>query len=130
MTERVGRPPIAAVEEFKTSATKTGPPDAKGRPTECLRDRLTRSRAIAADVCHFALTAELVVIEGLFTAAGAGKMIDRAATWMRVVDRCQHHDVPVAVVAPAALKLPITGSGRAEKAEMVAALVRLWPDVS
>jgi len=129
ITERIGRSPIAAVEEFKTVVTKTGPPDAKGRPTECLRDRLTRSRAIASDVCHFALTAELVVIEGLFTASGAGKLIDRAATWMRIVDRCLSHDVPVAVVAPTALKLPITGSGRADKAEMISALVRLWPDV-
>jgi Holliday junction resolvasome RuvABC endonuclease subunit len=126
----VGRPPLAAVEEFKTAVAKTGPPDAKGRPTECLRDRVARSRAIAADVWHFAATADLVVIEGLFTAQNAGKLIDRAATWMRIVDRCISADVPVAVIAPAALKLPIAGSGSASKTEMISALMRLWPDLA
>ena len=129
ITQRVDRPPIASVAEFKTTLTKTGPARGKLKSTECLRDRVLRSRAIAADVCHTALGAELVVIEGLFTGPNAGKVLDRAATWMRIVDRCIAADVPVAVIAPTALKLPITGSGRADKAAMASALVRLWPDL-
>lgn len=129
ITERVGRPPTAAVDEFKTTLTKTGPPDAKGKPTECLADRVRRSRAIANDVWHFASTADLVVIEGIFIGKTAGRLIDRAATWMRVVDRCVANHVPVAVVSPAALKRPIAGSGTADKAVMTSALVRLWPDL-
>ena len=129
ITERVGRPPIAAVELFKTSLTKTGPLGKNGKPTECLRDRVARSRGIAADVWRYAAHAELVVIEGLFTGPHAGKLIDRAATWMRIVARCVAHDIPIAVVAPRALKLPIAGTGNATKTEMISALIRLWPDL-
>ncbi len=127
ITQRAGRSPIAAVAEFKTKLTKTGTKD--GKPSECLRDRVARSRGIATDVWHQAGTADLVVIEGLFAGKAAGHLIDRAATWMRIVDRCVQNDVPVAVVAPTTLKLAIAGKGGADKAAMAAALVRLWPDV-
>lgn len=129
ITQRVDRPPIVSVVEFKTALTKTGPARGRAKTSETLRDRVTRSRSIAADVCHTALTAELVVIEGLFTGPNAGKLIDRASTWMRIIDRCIAADVPLAVVSPAALKLPITGSGRSDKAAMASALIRLWPDL-
>lgn len=130
ITERIGRSPLAAVEEFKTSLKCTGTPSKAGRPTECVADRVRRSREIAADVWHYARTAELVVIEGLFVGPNAGKLIDRAATWMRIADRCVAAQVPLAVVAPTALKKPITGTGGASKTEMASALLRLWPDVT
>jgi Holliday junction resolvasome RuvABC endonuclease subunit len=107
--------------------TKTGAPTAQNKPSESLSDRVRRSRAIAEDVCQYALCGDLVVIEGLFTGPHAGKLVDRAATWWRVVDRCLGREVPIAVVAPTALKLPIAGTGRASKTEMISALVRLWP---
>lgn len=129
VAQRVDRPPIASVAEFKSTLTMTGPPKGKASTTECLRDRVVRSRSIADDAWHYASGAELVVIEGLFTGKTAGKLIDRAATWMRIVDRCVAHDIPVAVVAPTALKRPIAGTGGATKTEMISALVRLYPNV-
>lgn len=130
VTERVGRPALAAVEEFKTVLKCTGSANKAGHPTECVADRVVRSRTIAADVWHYARTAELVVIEGLFVGPNAGKLIDRAATWMRIADRCVAANIPLAVVAPTALKKPITGTGGASKTEMASALLRLWPDVT
>lgn len=129
ITQRVDRPPIVSAAEFKTVLVKSGPGRGKVHSTETLRDRVCRSRAIAADVCHQALLADLVVLEGLFTGPNAGKLLDRASTWMRIADRCIAADVPVAVVAPSALKLAITGSGRSDKAAMASALARLWPDL-
>lgn len=129
ISERIGRSPLASVEEFKTSLKCTGTPGKAGRPTECVADRVRRSREIAADVWHYARGAELVVIEGLFVGPNAGKLIDRAATWMRIADRCVAGGIPLAVVAPTALKKPITGTGGASKTEMASALLRLWPDV-
>lgn len=119
----------ASVAELASKLIKTGPPDKAGKPTECVRDRVQRSREMARDVWRYACRAELVVIEGLFTGPNAGKLIDRAATWMRIADRCVTNEVPLAVIAPRALKLPIAGSGNASKTEMISALVRLWPDL-
>lgn len=130
ISERATRPPIAGVEEFSTKLVCTGPVNPKtNKPSEVLRDRVARSREIASDVWRYARSADLVVIEGLFTGKTAGKLIDRAATWMRIVDRCVSSDIPVAVISPTALKLPITGAGGASKTEMISALVRLYPNV-
>lgn len=128
ISQRISKPPIAGVQEFSTKLVCTGPINPKtNKPTEVLRDRVARSREIAADVWRYAASADLVVIEGLFTGKTAGKLIDRAATWMRIVDRCVAADVPIAVIAPTALKLPIGGAGTASKTEMISALIRLYP---
>lgn len=132
IAERSGdKPHAVGVQEFNTKLVCTGPVNPKtNKPSEVLRDRVARSREIAGDVWHFARSADLVVIEGLFTGKTAGKLIDRAATWMRVVDRCVAADIPIAVVSPTALKLPIAGAGGASKTEMISALIRLYPSVA
>jgi Holliday junction resolvasome RuvABC endonuclease subunit len=100
-----------------------------GRRSATLPERHSRLTALGADIVHSASTADLVVVEGLFNAgASAGALVDRAALFWFVVGALVRREVPVAVVAPSALKLAMTGSGKADKAALATALVRLWPE--
>lgn len=121
-------------EVFKSKPAKTGPPDAKGKPTETLRDRYVRMRDHSATVVHHASTADLVVIEGLIVAPGGGVQ-DRTALWWIVVGACMRRDVPVAVASPTAMKRVIVGprpkgSGPVDKVEVALAVQKLWPDAT
>jgi len=130
---------IASGDVFRSPLVKTGPlkmnkskANPKLVPTESLHDRRIRAKAITADACRYAVGAELVVIEGLFAGMSAGHLIDRSGVWWRIVDRCLAKGTPVAVIAPAALKKPITGRGGSakdpvDKAAMAAAVLKLWP---
>lgn len=119
-------------ERFRSQPTKSGT-DPKGKPRETVLDRHRRLRAITADVLHYALTAHLVVIEGLIPSPGRDRGIqDRPALWWFVVSGLCHRNVPVAVCAPAAMKSRIVGprpkgSGPVDKVEVALAVQKLWP---
>lgn len=107
---------------------KTGQSDAKGRPTECLRDRYDRISDISGQAWNHASTADLVVIENKFAGSPGGKSIDRHGAYWHVVGRCLRKGIPVVEVAPTSVKLAIAGDGKADKAKVAGALARLWPD--
>lgn len=107
---------------------KTGPADAKGKPTETLNDRTDRIMDIADQACHFALSADLVMIENKFAGTAGAKSIDRHGAYWQVIIRCHRANIPVVEIAPTSVKLAITGDGRADKAKVSGALGRLWPD--
>jgi crossover junction endodeoxyribonuclease RuvC len=129
ITYRTTRGDCLVVSEKLTSPlVKTGPRDAKGKLTETLVDRHARITDISGQVCHFALSADLVVIENKFAGSPGGKSIDRHGAYWHVVGRCIRKNIPVVELAPASVKLAITGTGRADKAAVAGALSRLWPD--
>lgn len=101
----------------------------KGRRADSLVDRHSRITELGRDILLHASCADLVVIEGLVPGARGGSPYDRAAGWWWVVGGCIRREVPAAEIAPTSLKLAIAGSGKADKAAMAVALMRLWPDV-
>lgn len=118
-----------AAQRLTAPLRKTGPPDAKGKPTESLTDRHARIVDIAETACATALIAELVMIENKFAGSPGGKSIDRHGAYWYVVGRCLRKGIPVVEIAPTSLKLAIAGDGRADKAKVSGALARLWPDL-
>jgi crossover junction endodeoxyribonuclease RuvC len=129
ITHRVARGDCIVISEKLTAPlVKTGPLDGKGKPTETLVDRHTRITDISEQVCHFALTADLVVIENKFAGSPGGKSIDRHGAYWHVVGRCIRKNIPVVEISPKSVKLAITGSGTSDKAAVAGALQKLWPD--
>lgn len=119
---------IVSSEKLTSPLIKTGPVDTKGKPTETLTDRHARISDMSRQVCHFALTADLVVIENKFAGSPGGKSIDRHGAYWHVIGQCIRKDIPVVEISPASVKLAITGSGRADKAAVAGSLARLWPE--
>lgn len=119
---------IVSSTKLTAPLRKTGPPDVKDKPTETLDDRATRIVDIADQACHFALSADLVMIENKFAGTAGAKSIDRHGAYWQVIIRCRRANIPVVEIAPTSVKLAITGDGRADKAKVSGALGRLWPD--
>lgn len=75
---------------------------------------------------------KLIVLEAPSLGHGrqmAGKFHERAGLWWMVVSQIMDIlRVPIATVPPATLKMFATGSGRAEKSDMMGAAVAVWED--
>jgi crossover junction endodeoxyribonuclease RuvC len=119
---------IVTSEKLTMPLVKTGPLDAKGKPTETLLDRHARIVGMSDQVCRFALTADLVMIENKFAGTAGSKSIDRHAVYWHVVGRCIRKGIPVVEISPKSVKLAITGSGLSDKAAVGGKLKDLWPD--
>lgn len=122
-----------ATSSVKSTVSKTGKPVLKrGKlvPTETLHDRIMRQRDIATQVSHFTSVADLVVIESLIGGISMGKAVDRSTLWMRIIERAIMRDIPVVTVTNSSVKKAITDDGRADKAAVSAAMVKLYPDLT
>ncbi len=70
----------------------------------------------------------LIVVEGLpLNMPSWGDLDLRCALWWRVVGRLARLGIPVAEINPGTLKKFATGNGRADKAQVIAAMRALWP---
>ena len=89
---------------------------------------LERLRYIVGKVKALAVGHDLAVIEGAAYARGgqAGHDELSALRWM-VRDIVDRSGLPIAMVPPTTLKLWATGSGKASKADMIAAAVTRYP---
>ena len=74
-------------------------------------------------------TADLVVIEQPAYSRTTGHQHDRSGLWWLIVHRLKLDGIPVAEVAPSARPKYATGKGNAGKDEVLAAVVRRYPDV-
>lgn len=88
----------------------------------------SRLRIIRARLMDYVRSADLVVVEGPSLASKDGQFFTRAGLWHLVMEWVDAQDIPWAQVAPGALKRYATGRGNAKKDEMVAAVVRRFPD--
>lgn len=70
---------------------------------------------------------DLVVLEAMETSKAYGGIAERSWLWYDVARRLLAHGVPVAVAAPAQLKMYATGKGNAGKAEVIDAVARRLP---
>ena len=102
-----------------------------GRADAGLTDRSTRLTRIVRDINNLRVEAgaSLVVIEGpsLGQTRQAGTH-DRSGLWWLVVQTCTDWGVPIVEVAPACRARYATGRGNASKDEVLAQVVRRWPD--
>lgn len=102
----------------------------RGRSGATLEQRATRIREQARRIiAETPRDARLVVLEALppQIPGAHGLHAERAALWWQIAGTFIRHGVPVAEVAPTTLKKWATGSGRADKAQVVAAMRHLWP---
>jgi crossover junction endodeoxyribonuclease RuvC len=91
--------------------------------------RRERLRTIRGTVRSWTAGADLVVVEGLAYASQSPHATERAGLWWMVVDGLIGDHVPVAVVSPTARAKYATGRGNAGKDQVLAAVVRRYPDV-
>lgn len=99
----------------------------RGKRDDGLPERANRMTGLAGDIDRAAGPAVLVVIENPAHGAKGGSPMDRHHLWWLVVARLITRGVPVALCAPATRAKFATGTGRADKAAVSAAVTRLWP---
>lgn len=96
---------------------------------DALLARRNRLGKICDAVWTWANNASLVVIEGPSHASTTGHQHDRSGLWWLVVDRLLTNGVPVGIVPPTSRAKYGTGKGNAGKDEVLAAVVRRYPQV-
>lgn len=103
----------------------------KGSKDASLDARSRRLDILRRTLCQVAAGADLVVIEGpSFGQTRQGGQHDRAGLWWLVVGRLvESHGITVVEVPPACVKKYATGKGNASKDQVLAAVVRRYPDV-
>jgi crossover junction endodeoxyribonuclease RuvC len=107
--------------QLNTAKTK-----ADGKGTDRMLSRLRRQ---VDAVLAVAVRADVVLIEGLSFGSKGSATRDLAGLWWLLVDELRALDVPLAVVAPGALKKWATGNGNADKFAVGQAIARRWPNV-
>lgn len=78
-------------------------------------------------ISHVTTATVLAVVEGPSLHSKHGQPHERAALFWVVIRALRRREIPVAVIAPKRMKWFITGNGAADKAEVRAAVARLWP---
>ncbi len=103
----------------------------KGHRADVIALRSTRIvRQAAAVLACVDPTSTLVVIEGPSYGSHTPDTWDRAGLWWGIVAGCRSRGVPVAVCAPQTRAKWATGNGRADKTQVLAAMRKLWPEVT
>jgi len=103
----------------------------KGHRADVIALRSTRIVKQAATVLACVDPASaLVIIEGPALGLNSPGVWDRAGLWWGIVAGCRSRGVPVAVCAPQTRAKWATGSGRADKTQVLAAMRKLWPEVT
>jgi crossover junction endodeoxyribonuclease RuvC len=94
------------------------------------RAQFARLRQITTRVVDDAQFADLVVVEGLSYASTTGQHLTRAGLWHLVMDGVDSYGIPWCEVSPGAVKRYATGNGGAAKDQVLAAVIRRYPDVA
>lgn len=102
---------------------------AKGRRADDLSTRGTRLRKLRDEIHEACQQPALVVIEGPSFGSLGGSTHDRSGLWWLVVEPFLEADVPVAVVPPMTRAKFATGTGKAKKDDVVAAMTARFPTV-
>lgn len=101
----------------------------KGAKDATLGERADRLRKLAREILLPAATANVVVIEQPAYSQTGGSHHDRSGLWWLVVDALIFDDLRLVEVTPQAVKIYATGKGNASKDEVLAAVVRRYPNI-
>lgn len=104
-----------------------------GKRGDSMVQRHARITGLSKEIMHHASVADLVVVEGLFAGPNAGSLVDRAGLMWHVVGGLIRREVPVAVIAPQAMKKGIVGRAgsvkdKVDKVHVALAVAKLYPD--
>jgi crossover junction endodeoxyribonuclease RuvC len=102
----------------------------KGSRGDSITQRHERLNRLLLRIMELAHEADLVVIEQPAYSRTQGSQHDRSGLWWLVVDALLYRSVTVVEVAPTARARYATGRGNASKDEVLAAVVRRYPDVA
>lgn len=95
-----------------------------GQKLDARHARITR---LAASASHGVVQGDIVAIERMFNAPGAGT-VERAWLWGSIVSRLVERGARLLEVPPGQLKKFATGGGRADKAAVIFGVSKMWPD--
>lgn len=103
----------------------------KGHLKDSLALRGGRLQAIADEVVRWCSEGDcdLVVIESPSYGSQHGSQHDRSGLWWMVVSRLRKYGTPVATVSPQGRAKYGTGKGNSPKDEVLAAVIKRYPDV-
>lgn len=101
---------------------------APDEPTLMLRGDRIRTLAKAV-LARIPLDTQLVIVEGDAPHQTMGNKHDRAGLWWLIVSNLQTAGVPVAEVTPSQIKIYATGNGNCNKALVIDATARRYPNV-
>lgn len=96
---------------------------------DTLADRAERLRRIRAAVVSKCRGADLVVVESPAFRAGGNRSHDLNGNWWLIVAGLHHIEVPVAEANVFTVKKFACDTTKADKADVAAAVSRMWPDV-
>ncbi len=88
-----------------------------------------RLRGIVTQLWPHVQVCDLLVIEAPAYSSDTGKAHDRSGLWWMLVARATACGIPVAQIRSNTLKVYATGVGRGDKDEVLAQVVRRYPDV-
>lgn len=118
------------VDRINSSAPPTPRHPRTGKPLPpTLRQRSERIARIASAVLLRCEHAHLVVIEQPAFSKTTGSQHDRSGLWWLIVDQLMLHEHRVVEVTAGGVKVYATGKGNGGKDEVLAAVVRRYPDV-
>lgn len=101
-----------------------------GKPLQAtLAQRRTRLSELAQQIVFSVGAPSLAVIEQPAFSQSGGQHHDRSGLWWLVVEALAGRGVPVAEVTPGSVKKYATGKGVGGKDQVVAAVVRRYPNV-
>lgn len=122
----------AGIATRSFESEKLSPPKQK----DTLRQRHERTVGLVGEVMQFITDTvgydephEICVEQPSYASSG-GSGWDRAGYWWLLTDALwDAYDITPVEVAPTSLKVYVTGDGKSSKAQMIATLARLHPDV-
>lgn len=123
---------VATVDTLDFADRRVQTIKSAGKEDATLAQRRERLREIVSRACGPVayLSDLLVVIEGPSLGQKPQRgTFDRWGLWWLIVDELRAYGVPVAGVAPSALKQYATGKGNAGKSEVLLAVARRYPDI-
>jgi len=100
-----------------------------GRRGDTLTERATRIRVAAAAITTDIHDGDHVVLEAPSYGSTGSSSWDRAGLWWTVVTRLCARNIPIHLCPPSTRAKWATGSGRADKAAVAAAVTRLLPHI-
>lgn len=100
-----------------------------GKKGASLGDRARRLRRLAGEILQAVDLADVVIVESPAYGSITGSQHDRSGLWWSVIQALSVAGVLVYEVTPAAVKTYAAGKGNAGKIEVVAAMVRRFPEL-
>lgn len=93
-------------------------------------DRFDRTVLLVNKIANYIPRGSLVVVESPAYGANGGSAHDRSGFWWMVFARLTYMGCTVVPVAPTSLKTYVTGKGNAGKDEVLAAIIRRFPEIA